>query len=189
MDTNETPIEKVSISWAPKIAMVICIGGIIITGFAWDGLGAARALGVRLGRPPAMTAEQIRHARDLLARPDNTVSSIARLLGVSRSTIYKYGDSGRLRVLSTEGIVRRARESDAREFVIATENGIIHRLEKEVSGKNFYPASPGAICRYMKMITLDNLHQSLQEDVYEVTVPADIADRARLAVERMVAIV
>ena len=42
------------------------------------------------GRPPAMTAEQIRHARDLLTRPDNTVSSIARLLGVSRATIYKY---------------------------------------------------------------------------------------------------
>ena len=47
-----------------------------------------------------MTAEQIRHARDLLTRPDNTVSSIARLLGVSRATIYKYvpelADMGRL---------------------------------------------------------------------------------------------
>src|SRR5712692_8306867 len=55
-----------------------------------EGLDAARARGVRLGRPPAMTAEQIRHARDLLTRPDNTVSSIARLPGVSRTTIYKY---------------------------------------------------------------------------------------------------
>jgi DNA invertase Pin-like site-specific DNA recombinase len=55
-----------------------------------EGLDAARARGQRLGRPPAMTAEQIRHARDLLTRPDNTVSSIARLLGVSRATIYKY---------------------------------------------------------------------------------------------------
>jgi DNA invertase Pin-like site-specific DNA recombinase len=55
-----------------------------------DGLNAARARGVRLGRPQAMNAEQIRHARDLLTRPENTVSSIARLLGVSRSTIYKY---------------------------------------------------------------------------------------------------
>ena len=55
-----------------------------------EGLDAARARGVRLGRPPAMTAEQIRHARDLLTRPDNTVSSIARLLDVSRATIYKY---------------------------------------------------------------------------------------------------
>jgi DNA invertase Pin-like site-specific DNA recombinase len=55
-----------------------------------EGLEAARARGVRLGRPPAMTAEQVQHARDLLERPDNTVSSIARLLGVSRATIYKY---------------------------------------------------------------------------------------------------
>ena len=50
-------------------------------------MDAARARGVRLGRPPAMTPEQIRHAHDLLTRPDNTVSSIARLLGVSRATI------------------------------------------------------------------------------------------------------
>ncbi|MEO6083110.1 MAG: recombinase family protein [Umezawaea sp.] len=55
-----------------------------------EGLAAARARGVRLGRPPAMTPEQIRHARALLAQPDETVSSIARLLGVSRATIYKY---------------------------------------------------------------------------------------------------
>ncbi|MEV0354412.1 helix-turn-helix domain-containing protein [Nonomuraea sp. NPDC050680] len=55
-----------------------------------EGLAAARARGRRLGRPPAMTPEQIRHARDLLTRPENTVSSIARLLGVSRSTIFKY---------------------------------------------------------------------------------------------------
>jgi quinolinate synthase len=108
--------------------------------------------------------------------------------GCTSSTIYKFGDSGRLRVLSTEGIIRRARKSDAEDFIIATENGILHRLEKEVSGKNFYPASPGAICRYMKMITLENLHQSLRDDVYEVRVPAEIAGRARLAVERMVAI-
>jgi quinolinate synthase len=108
--------------------------------------------------------------------------------GCTSSTIYKFGDSGRLRVLSTEGIIRRARESDAEDFIIATETGILHRLEKEVSGKNFYAASPGAFCRYMKMITLENLHQSLLEDVYEVKVPDDVAGRARLAVERMVAI-
>ncbi|MGW5367464.1 recombinase family protein [Streptomyces sp. NPDC004009] len=55
-----------------------------------EGLDAARARGARLGRPPAMTEEQIRHARDLLTRPENTVTSIAKLLGVSRNTIYKY---------------------------------------------------------------------------------------------------
>lgn len=55
-----------------------------------EGLDAARAAGKRLGRPPAMTPEQIRHARDLLTRPENSVASIARLLGVSRSTLYKH---------------------------------------------------------------------------------------------------
>ncbi|MCA2230239.1 recombinase family protein [Nonomuraea aurantiaca] len=55
-----------------------------------EGLAAARARGQLLGRPPAMTAEQIRHARDLLTRPESTVSPSPGLLGVSRSTIYKY---------------------------------------------------------------------------------------------------
>lgn len=55
-----------------------------------EGLDAARARGQRLGRPPAMTPEQVKHARDLLTVPENTVSSIARLLQVSRATIYKY---------------------------------------------------------------------------------------------------
>ncbi|WP_330185970.1 recombinase family protein (plasmid) [Nocardia sp. NBC_01503] len=55
-----------------------------------EGLAAARARGQRLGRPPTMTEEQIRQARAILTRPEETVSSVARLLGVSRSTIYKY---------------------------------------------------------------------------------------------------
>ncbi len=55
-----------------------------------EGLAQARARGARLGRPPAMDEEKIRHARTLLARPENSISSIAKLLGVSRNTIYKY---------------------------------------------------------------------------------------------------
>jgi DNA invertase Pin-like site-specific DNA recombinase len=55
-----------------------------------EGLDAARGRGVRLGRPPAMGDEEIRRARGLLTQPGNTVASIARLLGVSRTTIYKY---------------------------------------------------------------------------------------------------
>jgi DNA invertase Pin-like site-specific DNA recombinase len=55
-----------------------------------EGLAAARARGVKLGRPPALTAEKVRQARQLLAHPDNTVASIATLLGVSRSTLYNH---------------------------------------------------------------------------------------------------
>ncbi|WP_331729771.1 recombinase family protein [Streptomyces chartreusis] len=55
-----------------------------------EGLAAARARGERIGRPPAMTAEQIRHARSLLTDPENSITSIAKLLGVSRTTVYKH---------------------------------------------------------------------------------------------------
>ncbi|MFI5774194.1 recombinase family protein [Streptomyces sp. NPDC051658] len=55
-----------------------------------EGLAAARARGERLGRPPAMTEEQILHARSMLANPEASVTSIAKLLGISRTTLYKY---------------------------------------------------------------------------------------------------
>ncbi|MER5461689.1 recombinase family protein [Streptomyces sp. NPDC002668] len=55
-----------------------------------EGLAAARARGQRLGRPPAMTEEQILHARSMLANPEASISSIANLLGISRTTLYKY---------------------------------------------------------------------------------------------------
>ncbi|MFF3324986.1 recombinase family protein [Streptomyces sp. NPDC002889] len=55
-----------------------------------EGLAAARARGQRLGRPPAMTEEQILHARSMLANPEASIASIAKLLGISRTTLYKY---------------------------------------------------------------------------------------------------
>jgi DNA invertase Pin-like site-specific DNA recombinase len=66
------------------------VGRAAISAGTSDGLAAARARGKRLGRPPALTPEQLREVRDLLLRPENTVSGVARRLGVSRSTIYKY---------------------------------------------------------------------------------------------------
>jgi DNA invertase Pin-like site-specific DNA recombinase len=66
------------------------LGRAAISAGTTDGLAAARARGKRLGRPPALTQEQLREVRGLLLRPESTVSGIARQLGVSRSTIYKY---------------------------------------------------------------------------------------------------
>ncbi|MDJ0462578.1 recombinase family protein [Streptomyces sp. H27-C3] len=83
-----------------------------------EGLDAARARGAGLGRPSAMTPEQVRHARDLLTRPENTVTSIAKLLGVSRNTIYNYLPElkgGRLalaEVTSTTELPRLAQPKD-----------------------------------------------------------------------------
>ena len=71
---------------------------------------------------------------------------------------------------------------------MATETGIIHRLQKEVPGKSFEPVRDDAVCRYMKMITLVKVRDSLRDDKFEVTVDPAIADRARLAIERMVSI-
>jgi quinolinate synthase len=91
-------------------------------------------------------------------------------------------------VLGTGGMVRRARESDAKEFIVATETGMLHRLRKENPQANFIPANPEATCGYMKMITPRKLLDCLRTGRYEVTVPPDIAERARLPIERMIAI-
>ena len=88
-------------------------------------------------------------------------------------------------IQSTEGMLRHAAQSDAKEFIVATETGILHRMRKETPGKNFIPAKEDAVCRFMKMITLEKVLRSLEEEVYEVTVPEHIARPARLAIERM----
>ncbi len=92
-------------------------------------------------------------------------------------------------ILSTEGMIRHARQSPAREFIVATEIGVLHRMRKENPEKAFYPVSESAVCQYMKMITLEKLYRSLRDLVYRVTVPEEIAARARTAIQRMLAIV
>ena len=96
--------------------------------------------------------------------------------------------NGRTKILSTEGMVKFAQESPKERFLVATETGIIHRLQKDVPGKRFEAVSERAICRYMKMITLEKLRDSLRDWKHVVTVEPAIADRARGAIERMVAI-
>lgn len=93
------------------------------------------------------------------------------------------------RVMSTEGMVRYAKESPAREFIIATETGILYRMREDNPGKTFIPASEQSLCNYMKMNTMDKIVHSLEKLVYEVKVPADLAKRARLPIERMLAVV
>jgi quinolinate synthase len=92
-------------------------------------------------------------------------------------------------VLSTEGMVRHVAASPKRDFVVATETGILHRLHKEAPDKRFYAMSERAVCRYMKQITLTKVRDSLRDMKFEVTVPDEVAARARLAIERMVEIV
>jgi len=96
--------------------------------------------------------------------------------------------AGRMQIVSTEQMMRRARVSPARRFVVATETGVLHRLRRDNPTKEFLAAREEAECRYMKQITLTKLRDSLRDLKYEVTVPAATADRARRAIERMLAI-
>ena len=112
--------------------------------------------------------------------------------GCSTSCMYHKATGklkGDVHILSTEGMINRARKSEAKEFIVATETGILHRMEKEIGGeKSFMPANEHAVCRYMKMITLPKLLNSLREDVFEVSVPEEMASKARLSIERMISI-
>ena len=94
----------------------------------------------------------------------------------------------RTHILSTEGMVKFAKSSPKNRFLVATEVGILHRLAKEAPGKRFEPVSEEALCRYMKMITLEKLRDSLRDWKHVVAVEPETAARARLAIERMVAI-
>jgi len=92
------------------------------------------------------------------------------------------------RVLSTGGMVRAAKETEARDVVIATEAGMVYRLEKENPGKRFYPAHDLAFCANMRKITLAKAVEALENMAPRVVVEKGIADRARGAIERMVAL-
>jgi quinolinate synthase len=93
-----------------------------------------------------------------------------------------------VQILSTEGMIKRPAASDANEFIVATEVGILHRLRRENPGKRFFAANERASCAFMKVTTLPKVLDSLERNQFRITVPPDIADRARLAIERMVAI-
>ncbi len=92
-------------------------------------------------------------------------------------------------IYGTGGMVKHVRQSPAPVHLIATEVGMLHRLQKEAPHKRFIPVKADAICEYMKTITLPKLYRSLRDMVYEVRVPEEIAVRARRAIERMVEIV
>ena len=89
--------------------------------------------------------------------------------------------------LSTGGMCAFARENAAREIIVGTETGILHRLRKENPGKAFYPVSERMVCPNMKKTTLDNLAECLREMKTVVTVPEPIAMLARRTVEAMLA--
>jgi len=88
-------------------------------------------------------------------------------------------------VLSTGGIIRFAKETEATEIIVGTEVGILHRLKKENPGKRFIPVTEQAVCPRMKLITLETILWSLENMTYQVKVPERIRLKAKAAVDRM----
>ncbi len=91
-------------------------------------------------------------------------------------------------MLSTSGMLKHVEANPDGSFVVATENGMLYPLQQAAPRANLVEANRMAFCKYMKMITLPKLRDSLREMKFEVSVPAGVAERARVPIERMVAI-
>jgi len=85
-------------------------------------------------------------------------------------------------------MMRHVRESNANQFVVATETGILHRMKRENPDKAFIPVKEEAVCKYMKMITLEKVVNSLMKKRYEVKVQDHVAEKARKSILRMMAV-
>jgi quinolinate synthase len=133
--------------------------------------------------PGSLAAQRAGHpGAELLVHPEcGCATNVVEAL--SAGAIPQEG----VHILSTEGMIRRPAESRSREFIVATETGILHRLRRANPDKVFFPASDRAECQYMKMTTLPKVARALEVLQHRITVPADVAARARQALERMVA--
>jgi quinolinate synthase len=134
--------------------------------------------------PERLEAQRLAHpGAEVLVHPE---------CGCAGQLVYSMGmgdiDPEGLHIASTERMIQLVAERPASEFIIATETGIMHRMEKLAPDKAFLPADPEAVCAYMKTITLPRVKESLELDRYHITVPKDVAARARASVDRMVAL-
>ena len=97
-------------------------------------------------------------------------------------------DSEGVHMLSTSGMLNHVRSNPDGEFIVATENGMLYPLQQAAPQANLVEANRMAFCRYMKMITLPKLRDSLRDMKFEVKVAPEVAERARLPIDRMVRI-
>jgi quinolinate synthase len=120
---------------------------------------------------------------ELFIHPDCGCATSAMYLASSGAV-----PAERTKILSTSGMITAAKETQAKKVLVATETGMLHQLRKANPLVIFEPVNRAAVCKYMKMNTPEKLLEALRTGNDEVTVPRDIADRARLSVERMIAI-
>lgn len=112
--------------------------------------------------------------------------------GCSTSSMYLMSEGvlpeEKTHILSTGNMLKHSKTSTATEFIVATEVGIIHQMEKQNPDKRFIPANREAICPFMKMITLEKVLAALKENKHVITVPPETAKKAKLAIDRMISI-
>jgi len=97
-------------------------------------------------------------------------------------------DAEGVHMLSTSGMLDHVEANPEGEFIVATETGMLYPLQRAAPGAKLIEANRMAFCKYMKMITLPKVRDSLRGMKFEVSVPAHLAERARVPIERMVAI-
>ena len=136
-----------------------------------------------------LTAEKVNNIRDeypnaeLLIHPEcGCVSNV--MYDIVNGDI----SDNKTKILSTGGMVEYTKKSASKEFIVATETGIIYQLQKNNPGKKFRPLKDNAICEYMKKITVEKLYKSLNEEVYQVKVPEEIAKKAINPINKMLEI-
>lgn len=112
--------------------------------------------------------------------------------GCSTSSMYLLADGmlpvDRTHILSTGGMLHHAKDSSAKEFIVATETGILHQMEKANPNKRFLAANPNAVCPFMKKITLPKVLDALREMKHVVRVSEEMRERAKTPIDRMVSI-
>ncbi|HET8622903.1 MAG TPA: quinolinate synthase NadA [Gemmatimonadales bacterium] len=134
--------------------------------------------------PETLEAQRQAHPdADVLVHPE---------CGCAGQVIYAMGRGDispeRVHIASTERMIQLTKERPVKEFIIATETGIMHRMRQVAPSKTFLAADPEAVCAYMKTITLPRVRESLVLNRFEITVPADVARRAKLSLDRMVSL-
>lgn len=124
------------------------------------------------------------HAQDVLKAKEEHPDSLFLAHPECRTEVLDLADE----ILSTTGILSYAKSSDAKEFIIGTENGLLHRLRKENPDKKFYYVSEFTVCTNMKITTLDSVLNALEKMEYVITVPDETRLKAKKALDRMLAV-
>jgi len=155
----------------------------------WDGECHVHA-GIR---PADITSMREAHpGADFLIHPEcgcsTSVMEYVAAGDVSADGVHMLSTGGMLRYAEQAEHRAEAHAGKSREAIVATEVGMLYPLQMAAPDVNFIPANPEASCVFMKMITLPGLRDSLRDLRYEVRVPGDVAERARLPIDRMIAI-